>query len=293
MKALIFLPIFIDSCSESSGGQMNTGSSSQCLEGVTNKLVLAKSQFRFATLASFKTEADWATAIEAKNIVPLFGVYEVVDENTEPTKYTSGNFSYVTEKEVKKMSAESYLSICSHKALKSYQVGDYTQVFEITDKGEVLGVYDTDGVQVKGQDITEFDVQIRSRPTKEKPAFSKQMITYRDFEEFEDNGIIVKEAWDIQTLNGIFGLTLEVQGTPTATEIQVKALLGCGNSNFSGLVLADWAYTGGTITVSTYDAVTGIYTLEGVGLTSGNLTTDGVITVSSWLYEGETVAVTI
>jgi len=101
MKNPIFLPIMIDTCSGAAGAQLNTGSSSECLEGVTNKLVLAKTIFRFATLADFKDTAKWQTGIDGKDLVPLFDVYEVLDENTEPTKYETGNFSYVTEKESK------------------------------------------------------------------------------------------------------------------------------------------------------------------------------------------------
>ena len=293
MGDIILLPILIESCASSSGGHLNTGSSSECLEGVTNKLVLAKSTFRFTDVDDFKNQTSWQTAIQNKDIVPLFSVYEVAEDNTEATKYESGSYSVVTEKEVKKMTCESYLSICSHKALKSYQSGDYTQVFEITTKGEVLGVYDNDGVKVKGQDISEFDVAIRSRPTNDKPGYSMQTITYRDFEEFEDNGIIIKEAWDIQALQGVFGLQLAVSGSPTSSEIIVSCTTGCGSTPFDGMTVSDWTFTGGTISTSTYSATTGLYTLTGTGLASGNLSTGGVITIDAWLYESNVLAVTI
>ena len=290
---MLLLPIYIDSCSSSTGATLNTGASSQCLEGVTTKLVLAKDTTRFDTIADFKDETVWAAKILAKDIVPLFSVYEVAEANTEATKYETGNFSYVTEKEVKKMTCESYLSLCSHKALKSYQNLGYNRIFEITDNGEALGVYDSDGVKVKGQKITEFDVAIRGRAVKDKPVYTMQTITFDDFEEFEDNGIIVKEAWDIEALMGIFSLRLEVQGTPTATEIQVKAYIGCGTDTFDDLVLANWKLnTGQTITGSVN--ANGVYTLSGTGLVSGTLETDGVVTVDSYMYESaEAITITI
>jgi hypothetical protein len=300
MKPLIFLPIFIDSCSSSGGGgQLPTGSSSECLEGLTTKLFLAKSAYRFSTIALFKTQATWDAAILAKDIVPLFPTYEVVDANTEATEYESRNFSYQTEKEVKKVTFESYLDINSHAALKSYENGDYTQVFEVTEAREILGVYDADGVQVKGQDLTRFDVSIRSRPTSEKPAYSMTTITYRDFEEFEDNGIIVKPDWDANTLDGVFNLTFQIQGTPTATTLDVKVTMNGGQDDVNTLVLVDFYLEDAlgadqTSTMSGINVpVNGIYNITGTGMADGLLRTNGVIDLggSGVLVEGLGVAV--
>lgn len=292
-NALIFLPVFVDSCSSSTAGQLATGSVSECLEGVTTKLALAKSAFRFDTITDFKTLASWSTAIAAGDLVPLFGVYEVASADTEAIKFETGNFSAVTKKEIKKMTSESYLSLCSHKALKSYENSGFTQVFEITENGEVLGVYDTDGVKVKGQDITEFEVAIRQRATNDKVPYSMVTITFRDFDEFENNGIIAKPTWDANSVNGIFGLTLEVIGTPSASEIIVNATSGCGSQAYEDIVLADWVFGGGTIDSSAYSATTGHYTLGGSGLTSGDLNLNGVIPHGDVLVSGTAVTVTI
>lgn len=288
--APILLPIFVDSCSGSVGGQIVTGSSKECLEGVTTKLVLAKADFTFATLADFKDTAKWTLAITAKTLIPLFDVYEVVDDNVEAVKYTSGSYSRVTEKEVKKMSCESYLGLGSTKALKTYQLLSHPLIFEITDAGEAIGIYHSDGVQIKGQTMSEFDVSIRSRPTNEKPAFVKQMVVFKDFEELETNGVIIKQAWDIQALQGIFLLNLEIQGTPTSSEIKVKAFINYGEDTFDLVPFADWTYSGGSITGSSVAG--GIYTLVGTGLTAGNLSL-AVTVISDWQYEAAIVAVSI
>ena len=118
-------------------------------------------------------------------------------------------------------------------------------------------------------------------------------ITFRDFNEFEENGIIAKPTWDANSLTGVFGLTFEIQGTPSSTEIQVKAFVGCGQESYADIVLADWSYSGGTIDSSTYDASTEIYTLGGTALTSGSLNLSGVITHGDIKVEGTAVAVTI
>lgn len=299
MKPLIFLPIFIDSCSTSTGGQLPTGSNSECLEGLTTKVFLAKSAYRFATVALFKTQATWDAAILNKDIVPLFPTYEVTDNNTEATVYESGSFSYQTEKEVKKVTFESYLDIFSHGALKSYGSGDYTQIFEVTDNGEILGVYDTDGVQVKGQDVSDFDVSIRSRPTADKPAYSMTTVTYRDYEEFEDGGIIVKPTWDANTLDGVFNLTFEIQGTPNSTTIQVKVTMNAGQDVLNTLVVGDFKLldaAGAAVTIDSSDVPTnGIYTLTGTAFVTGTLSTADVVDVASSgvLVENLGVAITI
>lgn len=276
----IFLAIFIDSCSAETSAQLNTGSVKECLEGLTTKLYLGHASHRFATLDAFKDKSVWDAAIEAKEITPLYDVYEVASDNTEAAKYESGNFVYTTKKEVKKMVSESYLSLCSHRALKSYENSDYTQIYEVTEKGEVLGVWDTDGVKVKGQDISNFDVAIRERPTNDKPAFSMITVTFRDFEELEDYGIIVKPSWDPNTLNGVFELSFSIVSV-SSTEIVFTATTSCGNNSYDDLSSGEIQVldAGGTPqTVDTLTNTNGVYTAAGSSFVTGTLGTDGVIT---------------
>lgn len=293
-EALILLPVFIDSCSNDSN-QYGTGTEGECLEGVTQKLVLAKHGFSFASLDEFRDEAKWTEYITSGDLVPLYEVFEVASANTEAVKYESGSFSYVTEKEVKKMTAESYLSICSHRAYKSYEQSNFTQVFEVTKKNEALGVYKSDGISIKGQDITDLDVAIRERPTDDKPAFSMVTVTFRDFEEFEDNGIIVKQDWSIATLNGVFEIRLQIVSAD-ATTIVVKATVGCGSTMYEDIEQADWNLldSGGVVqTVDGSSYAAGAYTITGTGLTSGSLGLLDVIAHGEFLVQGAQVPVTI
>ncbi len=290
--------MYVGICTEATTNLLNTGASSQCLEAITQKLVVAKSAFRFNTLADFQDKANWDAAIQSKDIVPLYEVYEVVDNNTEATFYETGNFKRQTSKEVKKMTCEAYLSICSHRALKSFEGSDYTQVFEITENGEVIAVYDDDGQKVKGQDITDFDVSIRSRPTADKPANTVINVTYRDFNEVEEKGIIDKFAWDVLAINGIFSLTLMLVGNPSDTQVQFKALMSCGVNTYSGLVSADMVFpkdsddSAQALTLSAPDT-SGVYTATGVGLESGKLSTNGVRDKSTQFVESDVLSVTI
>lgn len=294
---LIFLPVFIDSCSAETSAQLNTGSVKECLEGLTTKLALGKAAHRFADVDELKDKTVWDAAIIAGDIVPLFNVYEVASDNTDATVYETGNFVYTTKKEIKKMTSESYLSLCSHRALKSYENSDFTQIYEFTEEGEILAVYDDDNVRVKGQDMTNFDVAIRERPTNDKPAFSMTTITYRDFEEFEDKGIITKPTWDPNTLNGIFALTFQVL-TMSATEITLKAKISCGSDTYDLLTVTEFKFVviedaGAPQTIDTVTNADGIYTLGGAAFVSGILSTDGVVTVGDYNLEAAGVAITI
>lgn len=291
----ILLPIFIDSCSAATSAQINTGSVKECLEGLTTKLYLALKFQRFDTLDDLKDQAKWNAAILIKDIVPLFDVYEVASDNTEATKYETGNFVYTTKKEIKKLVAESYLSICSHRALKSYENSDYTQVYEVTENKEILAVWDDDGIKVKGQDLSNFDVHIRERPTNDKPAFSMITATFRDFEEFEEKGIIVKPTWDPNMLNGIFELQLKIL-TASATEITFQALSSCGNNYYNELSDTDMKLldaAGVVQAITTMTNANNVYTIEGAALVTGTLATDGVATIDSNNVESKPVVVTI
>lgn len=294
-KIMLFLPLFVESCSDALAGNINTGSYKECLEGVTTRLFVATAAFRFTDLDDFKTEASWKTAIAAKSIVPLYNVYEVASANTEATKFETGNFVYTTKKEVKKMTSESYLSVCSHAQLKKVETSAYTQIFEITERGEILGVYDTDGVKIKGQDITDFDVAIRERPTTEKPAYSMVTITYRDYEEFEDRGVVVKPSWDANTLYGVFDIQLQILSA-SATEITFRASSGCGSTDYASLTDAMMELLDASGDAQTIDSLTylnGVYTLGGTGLVSGTLGTIGIQTVNDMAIEAVAVPVVI
>jgi len=280
--------VIVDNCGGSAGvSVLPLGALSECLEGVTTRLAASKEAFRFTNLTNFKSLTAWNAAILSKDIVILPNVYEVVNENTEATYFESGSFRYKTAKEVKKMTSESYVSLCTHRAIRSLQGSEYTRLFEITDKGEVLGVVDTDGIKIKGQKMSDFDVAIRERPTNDKPGFTKVTITFEDFAEFEDNGAVAKSDFLASQLNGIIGLTF-VPVSASATTIIVDCGVGCSSVGFEDLVLADFKKLTAAGVEQTISGVTSSgsrYTITGTGFTDGWLTTDGVVTYGGLNYE--------
>lgn len=300
MKKPILMPIFIGSCSDATKSVLNTGANSQCLEAITTKLFLAKSTFRFENKEAFKNADNWKTAIKNKDIVPLYDVYEPVGENTEASFYETGNYRYKTQKETKKLTCESYLSLCSHKALKSYQNSEYTQVFEGTDNGEVIGVFDSDGIKIKGQDVKDFNVGIRERPTAEKPPTSKITITYRDFEELENNGCIELLSSDPESMMGIFTLTIKLLTLPAATDslFKFEAKMGCGMKSYAGLKKANLKFVGANDAVIAIDDLTyenGVYTATSAGnnFVTGKLSVDSVQEIEGMLIESNSIDIEI
>lgn len=253
----------------------------------------ARKGFIFPTVRDFESISKWLIAIAAKDIVPLYKAYELTPENTEATVYETGDFVYETAPAVKKTSFESYLGFCSHRALKSYNNStEYTQIFESTNKGEIIGV--SSGLGVKGQELSNIRVGIRNAPTKDKPAFTKVNLTYNDYNELEDNPVVIKVGFLLSDLDGIYDLKLALSGIPTATSIKFTASAGCtaGENNVSSFIAANIVLKNAVGAVQTVSFVpadsNGVYELKGTGFANGFvLDLNGVVTFATISYESE------
>ncbi|HEX8576976.1 MAG TPA: hypothetical protein VF677_11845 [Flavobacterium sp.] len=291
--------IHLEICNSGKSKPRNTGENEQCFEGILEKIFVAKKNFRFANLQAMKDVSVWKTAIQNKDIVPLYNAYEVAPANIEAKKFESGNFSYETAKAIKKTTFECFLGFCSHRALKTYANSEYTQVFELTDTGVILGVNTSDG-SIKGQDVS-IAVDIRTIQVSGKVPFTKVTLTYRDYEELEDGAVGIKPTWDTETqLQGIFDLNLE-QVSATATTIRFKALAGCsgGGALVTSLVAANIVVKNAVGQVQTVSFVAadpdGIYTVTGTGFAAGfTISLNGVVAQTTIMYESpEPLTITI
>lgn len=269
----------------------NTGhSGNECLESVLKRNMVAKTAFRFDTVADFKDKAKWITAVANKDIVPLYDAYAVAAANVAQKKFESGNFSIVTEDAIKKTKYESYLGFCSHKALASYEESEYTQVFEFNKDGSLIGVQDSDGIKVKGQDLTNLSVGIRNIATDAKPPFSEVEMTYRDFKELQDNFVVVLPTWSDKDVQGVFDVELS-QVAMTTTSIKVGLTLECSGTDVTNFIAANFIVrdvAGAVQTVSfvPYDSVNKCYEFTGTGFLVGfTVELNGVITVVNSNYE--------
>lgn len=269
----------------------NTGhSGNECFESVLKRTMVAKTAFRFDTIADFKDKAKWLLAVAAKDVVPLYDAYSVAAANVAQKKFESGTFSIVTEDAIKKTKYESYLGFCSHRALSSYEESEYTQVFEFNKDGSLIGCYDSDGIQIKGQDLTNLAVGIRNIATDAKPPFSEVEMTYRDFKELENNYCVVVPTWSEKDLKGIFDVELS-QVARTSTSIKVKLTLECTGTdvtNFIGTNFVVKNAVGAVETVSfvPYDPVAKCYEFTGTGFAAGyTVELAGVVTIVGNNYE--------
>lgn len=278
-------------CNSGSKKTRNTGASEQCFEGLLEIPFLAKKKFRFATLESSKSLAAWKAAIANKDIVPLFDAHAVAQANTAAKKFEEGNFSHITDPAVKKTKMECYLSFCSHRALKSYNDSEYTQVFEFLKGGGIVCVDAGDG-KIKGQDLSDLYVGIRNIATKDKPPFTEVEFTYKDYNELEESPVIIKPDWDKTDLYGIYDVKL-ILVSASATALKFKAVTGCGSDLVTDLVTADLTLrtSTGTVITPTFVAADtdGVYQYTSVTAFGDNCTlaVKGVVTKPEIFYEGE------
>lgn len=283
------MSVYQELCDGGESTAPNTGLKNQnCTETKLDIPVLSKGH-EFDSIADFKDVASWKAAKASKNIVPLFPAYELADASTEDTKFESGNFSKVTAKGVEKIVFENYVSLKAYDILKSYEENaSYRELFEFNEGEDYSGVFASDGVKVKGRKIKSFTVT-RTRATKDKIPFVKVEITFDDKDDIR-NAVIVESDLSKDDLEGIYDVDGTVVGTPTSSEIVVEAKFSGSKVNAESISLADWIYTGGTITAS--DFVDGKYVLAGTGLTAGTLSTD-VIIQSNMMIEFNALEVTI
>ncbi len=285
---------FIDICSGEINPQKNTGYKNNCIESKLQIPVLSNG-FEFPTVASFKTVADWKTALAAKSIVPLFPVYELADASTEDTKFENGNFSKVTAKGVEKITFECYLSVAAYAALKSYEdLGNYGELFEFNEDGDYSGIYSSDGIKVRGRKIKSLSVT-RIRATKDKVPYVKGEITFADKDDVLGS-VIVKSNLVDDDLEGIFDVGLQ-QVSASATSIKFTAK--AGNSFVTSLVEAGLEVkdlTGAVVTTSfVAPGVDNTYEFTGTGFATGfTISVKGVVVQSTIMYEGlEPLSITV
>ena len=274
----------MESQSCSNAQVMGTASVVECLEAVTTLLVVTKENFAFPNMADAMDLAKWNEAIGAGNIVPLYQMYELTPANTEEQFYESRNFKKRVAKATKVTTFENYLSLCSHKALKSYQNSEFTRVFEITEDGEIIAV--RDGLKIKGQRIKDFNVGIRNAATLDKVPFTLVTMTYGDYEELEKNGFVYKPNFDGNSdLDSIYAANIDIiSASGTQIDFTVTTCEGSAVQNLKdGDIVVLSAATGAEQTV-TVTETGGVYSATGSNLVSGLIGLKGIVEAGSVKY---------
>ena len=267
----------------------NTGAKDQCLEGPAIRHVLATNEQEFATLTAFKTLVAWNTDRNDKKLFPLFGIEELAVADTEDT-YFEGNNRYKTKNGKKIRTFNAMVGLCSHYALKSFN-GKTMRVYEFTDDQKVKGV-SIDGTKVKGQSVT-VTVGKRIDAMADKPPYTPITLTYEDYNEFEDNGVLASPSWSHIEIQGIFDAYVTVVSA-SSTQIKFTVDAGCAGDDVTSLEDADLEFLNAAGTPVTHTFVdadeNGIYTFNGTGF--ANLSTIGlnsVVSKTEATYESPTV----
>lgn len=273
-------------CSQEGVKNKNTGANEQCLEGVTIRHALATNEQEFATVTAAKTLATWKSDRDAKKIFPLYEIEELAIADTEDT-FFEGNSKYLTKTGKKIRTFNVFLGLCSHNALKSFN-GKRMRVYEFTDAQEIKGVT-PDGTKVKGQ-LVNITVGKRVDALPDKPAYTPVTLEYVDYNEFEDNGVILKPTWSHIELNGIFDAYIK-QVSASATSVKFTVDAGCAGDAITSLEDADFTFTnpttGAPIRHSFIAAdANGVYEFTGTGFADGYLISlDGVVSQTEASYE--------
>ena len=276
-------------CKNKKKSKKNTGAKEQCLEGLTIKTAAHVPGFFFDSIEDAKDKTKWDAAVAEKKVIPLYEVEELASANTEDTNFEGRRKQYRTASGKKVSTYNSFLSLCSHSALKTYD-GDEMGLFEFTEDGAIKGVINDDGT-VKGQSVV-MNIGKRIDATADRPPSTQVTINYKDFNEFEDDGAIFRpEDWGADDIYGIFDITI-VQESATDAEIRFRAVSGCsgGDEEITSFVAANVLVKdidGGIESVSFVVADTdGIYTVTGTGFADGyTIGLNGVVTQSGTSYE--------
>lgn len=284
----------IDICDANGNAVKPTGTKGQKFWGATVKYILAKENQSFANKEDFKSKAKHDEQKASKDIVYFFEVDTVENANTEPAFYESRINKERTKKASKIKKFKHELGICSHSALVSYEDSEYTRIYEITEKGYIVGIANDDRT-IQGQSIKSFTVGLREEATFEAIESTTVEVYYKDADELVNNHAVVSPDFDAEDMEGVYGVYFNVTSA-SATELVVEASTGCCDGIVSNLELANWKFvkadgTDQPITAASF--ADGSYTLTGTSLVSGTLSLNGVIVQTNIMYDGIDAKVTI
>lgn len=267
---------------------LNTGFKKPgCLESLLELPLLSNGQNPFATVTAFETVTEWKSRIADKSIVPLFDVYEVADGSTEDTFYETGKFKRRTEKGKTIITCEMYLSICAYAAVKSFEQSNYTELYQFNQESDYSGVYDSDGIRVRGRSC---EITVDRRPaTKDKVPYVTVEISFSDKDDILKT-VLTKSDLQKDDLDGIYDVQINTL-TVSSSSIKFTVTSSCaGNEKVTTLETADIVLKDASGDDYTFTFVApdsnGVYELTGTGFGDGfTIDLNGVIVQTDIMYE--------
>lgn len=261
-------------------------------------LLITTSDFEFATMADFATEATMKTGIKAGKVFPLHEIVEYEDQSEDSKYYESpsgvrvprglGKYRYV------------YLfnkGLEVHKALQTFRNANL-RMFIVDDAGNICG-YSPDGIKVRGFTVGMFNPEkMRTAMQDNTPAFTPIVVDLLDSKEWNEKGVFVNPGWVPTSLEPVTDVEISVI-TKTATLIVLKVayfngLNSDGSDNLigvSGIVQGDFVFTTTAPTAAAMvDNGDGTYNFPGVGMVSGSVTLKSPALAASEGYPIKAVA---
>lgn len=290
-----------DNCGKSKSTKL-TGYDKQCLKKPTIAYALAKSDQSFADADAFRSKSAWDTEKQNKDIVMMYLADQSELANEDPTYYEGRVSKFKTKEGRKGLRIRHLLGYCSHSALLSYEESEYNYIYEIKEDGQAVGIEQEDG-SIKGQELSNFLVGIVQESViggDVQHCFVD--IIFADPNEVSNSGAIVNPNFNLLKYKGIYPAQLEVVGTPTATEIVLRATSGCSGNSLTGLEseLAKFNFLKANGTDNSPDSVTAgtgddtnLYTFVGTGLETGTVELDVVAQTLAMFGTDEKTAYTI
>ena len=260
----------------------NAGCVDKSERGVERTIFLTTKSFQWDTLADFADLSVLEAAIKAKEVFPIQEVdsFEIQDEDAELHQSDLGAEALIRHGNYRRKFFFNK-NTCSMKALQDFTQKSMRVVYADIN-GNIRG-YSPDGTVVKGFDIDLLFVGKQTTPETGGVSLIPIYIGEKNSRQWNTQGVLLNPTWEPSDLAGLTDVSVEVVGTPTATELIVKVYSACGYTSagavneiaIKGIDPTDIVVTktadSSTQTVAFTDNTDGTYTGVGTAIVAGEV----------------------
>lgn len=271
--------------------------------GAVVKLFLCESSFT-GTPDQLKTRTFIEAGIVAGTVNPFPMVQEIAPQNVAASyKELGDGSSYKMRKEVRKTEYDFIGNLIQHSAIKSYADRSWN-IFYYTNKGYLIGhtksVSGAGVVTAEGIKASRFYVNAYTTSTFADPSSTKVIVEDNNIDDLDKEFFIVQPDYDMTELQSPLQANLVItQATQSTGTLTVKFKLQerGTNANITGALLANFKAVdsaGVAISLTSVTESANVYTAVATNTaTAGSISTNGVITVATYLYKsGKSLFVT-
>lgn len=183
--------------------------------------------------------------------------------------------------------------LCLHRAMYTHNGGNQRVILLDVENqlfGMLNAVGDLQGFTLSLLNVEKLVISDGSVATK-TPIY----IVLKNSKQVDKQGVVMDGDF-VDDLTKLTDVEITVVGTSTATQIKVTVKVDCDGTPVLGLVVGDFVLLkadGTTQTITSVVEANGVYTLAGVGLVTGTLTTVTPDLLSIQAYESDVAIITI